>query len=64
MMMAMATTRVMATATRLAGNEEGKGDGGKGDGNGNEGGGRQSGQWQRQQEQWQRGWRATDGNGA
>jgi hypothetical protein len=29
----------MATRTRLAGVEEGKGKGGKGDGNGNEGGG-------------------------
>ena len=36
-----ATTWLMATVTRLAGDEEGKGEGGKGDGNGDEGGGRQ-----------------------
>ncbi len=30
---------VMATVTRLAGDKEGKGEGGKGDGNGDEGGG-------------------------
>ena len=36
--MVTATTWVMATVTRLAGNEEGKGEGGKGDGNGDEGG--------------------------
>ena len=34
-----ATTWVMATVTRLAGNEEGKGEGGKVNGNGGEGGG-------------------------
>ena len=38
-----ATTWLMATVTRLAGNEEGKGEGGKDDGNGDEGGGRQRG---------------------
>ncbi len=38
-----ATTWVMATVRRLAGNEEGKGGGGKGDGDGDEGDGRQSG---------------------
>ena len=35
-----ATTWLMATVTRLTGNEEGKGEGGKGDGDGDEGGGR------------------------
>jgi hypothetical protein len=34
-----ATTWLMATVTRLAGNKDGKGEGGKGDGNGDEGGG-------------------------
>ncbi len=38
-----ATTWVMATVTRLAGDKEGKGEGGKGDGDGDEGGGRQRG---------------------
>ena len=33
----MATTWVMVTVTRLAGDKEGKGEGGKGDGNGDEG---------------------------
>ncbi len=37
------TTWLMAMVTRLAGNKEGKGEGGKGDGNGDEGGGRRSG---------------------
>ncbi len=32
-----ATTWVMATVTRLAGDKEGKGEGGKGDGNGDDG---------------------------
>ncbi len=59
----MATTWVMVTATRLAGNKEGKGDSGKGDGNGDEGGGQRRGQWQRQQEQWRQGWRMSDGDG-
>jgi hypothetical protein len=40
MAMGTATTWAMATATRLAGNKEGNGDGGKGNGDGNEGGGR------------------------
>ncbi len=40
---AMATTWLMATVTRLAGDEEGKGEGGKSDGDGDEGGGRRSG---------------------
>ena len=35
-----ATMWVMAMVTRLAGNEEGKGEGGKGDGDVDEGGGR------------------------
>ena len=34
-----ASTWVMATVTRLVGDEEGKGEGGKGDGDGDEGGG-------------------------
>ena len=38
-----ATTWVMATVTRLAGDEEGKGEGGKGNGVGDDGGGRQRG---------------------
>ena len=33
----------MATVTRLAGDKDGKGEGGKGDGDGDEGGGQQSG---------------------
>ena len=36
---ATATTWVIATATRVAGGEEGDGEGGKGDGNGDEGSG-------------------------
>ena len=43
MAMVMATTWVMATVTRLAGDKEGKGEGGKGDDDGDEGGGRQRG---------------------
>jgi hypothetical protein len=43
MAMVMATTWLMVTVTRLAGNEEGKGEGGKGDGDGDEGGGRRRG---------------------
>ena len=39
----MATTWLMATVTRLAGYEEGKGEGGKGDGDGDEGGGQRRG---------------------
>jgi len=38
MVTVMAMTWLMATVTRLAGDEEGKGEGGKGDGNGDEGG--------------------------
>ena len=38
-----ATTWVMVTVTRLAGNKEGKGEGGKGDGDGDEGGGQRRG---------------------
>ena len=38
-----ATTWVMGMMTRLAGDKEGKGEGGKGNGNGDEGGGRRSG---------------------
>ena len=37
--MVTATTWLMVTVTRLAGDEEGKGEGGKGDGDGDEGGG-------------------------
>jgi hypothetical protein len=42
--MAMATMWEMAAATRLAGNKEGKWEGGKGIGDGNEGGSQQRGQ--------------------
>ncbi len=38
-----ATTWVMATVTRLAGDKEGKGEGGKGNGDGDDGGGRRRG---------------------
>jgi len=38
-MATMGTTLVMVMVTRLAGNKEGKGEGGKGGGNGDEGGG-------------------------
>jgi hypothetical protein len=38
-----ATTWLMATVTRLAGDKEGKGEGGKGDGDSDGGGGRQRG---------------------
>ena len=51
----------MATATWVAGDKEGKGDGGKGEGN--EGEGWQQGQWQRRQRgQWRRrrGWRVME----
>ena len=53
--MVTATMWLMAMVTRLAGDKEGKGEGGKGDGNGDEGGGQQRGngdgskQWRRQQ---------------
>jgi hypothetical protein len=57
-----ASTWAMATATRVAGDEEGKGEGEgvKGDGNGNKGGGRQRERGQGCQGRWQRrqGWRA------
>ena len=39
MAMETATTWLMVTVTKLAGDEEGKGEGGKGDGDGDEGGG-------------------------
>jgi hypothetical protein len=39
MVMVKATTWVMATVTRLAGNKEGNGEGGKGDGDGGDEGG-------------------------
>jgi hypothetical protein len=39
MVTVMATKRMMATATTLAGNEECNGDSGKSNGDGNEGGG-------------------------
>ncbi len=41
--MGMATTWVMATVKRLAGDKEGKGEGGKGNGDGDEGGRRKRG---------------------
>ncbi len=40
--MAMATKRAMVTATRMAGNKEGNGDGGKSNGNINKGGGQET----------------------
>ena len=43
MAMVTATTWLMAMVMRLAGDEEGKSEGGKGDGDGDEGGGRRSG---------------------
>jgi hypothetical protein len=43
----MATKRMMAMATMVAGNEEGNGNGGKSNGDGDEGGGRAN-------------WRSTD----
>jgi hypothetical protein len=43
MAMAIATTWTITTATRLAGNKEGKAEGSKGDGDGNEGGRQQRG---------------------
>jgi hypothetical protein len=60
-----ATTWLMATVTRLAGDKEGKGEGGKDDGDGDEGGGRQRGQWRRRQERWRRRqwWQASDCDG-
>jgi hypothetical protein len=64
---AKATTWVMMMVTRLAGDEEGKGEGGggKGDGDGNWGGGQQRGQWGLWQERWRRGqgWRTSNRNG-
>ena len=43
MAMATAATWVMVMATRLAGDEEGKSEGGKGDGDGDKGGGQRRG---------------------
>jgi hypothetical protein len=53
MAMATATMWGMATATRLAGDKEGKGNGGKGDGSSNEGRVQQREQWLWRQERWQ-----------
>ncbi len=53
--------RVMVTAMRVPVDEDGEGDNKK-NGGGNEGGMRQRGRWQRRQEQWQQGWRASDGD--
>ncbi len=53
--------RAVVTAMRVVGDKEGKDDNKK-DGGGDEGGVRQRGQGQQQQEQWQRGWRASDGD--
>jgi hypothetical protein len=51
---AMATTRAMAEATRVAGDEESKGgEGGKGQHYSNEGGRQLRGQWPGWQGQWQ-----------
>ncbi len=61
--MVMATMWVMAMATRLAGNEEGKGKGSKGNDNSNKGGGQGRGQgWQGNGVGNKGGWRA-DGDG-
>jgi hypothetical protein len=64
--MAMAVTktarmaRAMVTAMRVPVDEDGKG--GTGHGVSNKGGVQQRGKWRRRQEQWQRGWRASDGD--
>ncbi len=52
--------RAMVTATRVAVNEEGEG--GTGHGIGDKGGVRRRGRWQRRQERWLQGWRASDGD--
>ena len=52
--------RAMVTAMRVPVNEDGEG--GTGHGVGNEGGVRRRGRWQRRQEQWRQGWRASDGD--
>jgi hypothetical protein len=64
MVMVMAMTWAMGMVTRLAGNKEGKGNGGKGDGDGNEGGVPQIEQWLRRQEQWQGGWQQSTSDGS
>ncbi len=65
---AMATAKArmwaMAMATRLAGDKEGKGNGGKGDGDGNEGGVPRIEQWLQRQEQWQGGGQQSTSNGS
>jgi hypothetical protein len=55
----------MATATRVAGDKEGDGEGGKGDGNGNEGGGRQRGKVRQSNGNGNKGgeWQAINGDG-
>ncbi len=52
--------RAMVTTKRMPGNKEGKG--GTGHGVGNESDVQQRGRWQQRQEQWQRGWRVSNGN--
>ncbi len=52
--------RAMVTAMRVPVDEEGEG--GTGHGVGDEGGVRRRGPWQRLQEGWRRGWRASDGD--
>ncbi len=52
--------RAMVTAMRVPVDEEGEG--GTGPVIGNKGGVQQRGRWQWRQEQWQRGWRASDSN--
>ncbi len=52
--------RAMVMAMRVPVDKDGKG--GTGHGIGDEGGVRWRGQWQRRQEQWRRGWWASNGN--
>jgi hypothetical protein len=52
--------RAMVTAMRVLVNEEGEGS--MGHGVGNEGGMPRIGRWQRWQERWQQGWRASNSN--
>ena len=65
MVTATAMTLVMVMVTRLAGDEEGKGEGGKGDGNSDERWWVTKRQWRRRQEQWRQRqwWRSSDGDG-
>ena len=61
---AKGTTWVMVMVTRLAGDEEGKGNCGKGNGDDNEGGARATERARAaRQWRWQQGWWANNGNG-